>query len=120
MELVDIHGKPVIDSDGDKITITLLSADSSIYKSAVREQQNKLLNKKGRRGSSQLDMGLIEEISRKARAKITLTWSKGIVLDGEALECTSENAFLLYSNIAEVDDQVSEFVADRINFMRAS
>lgn len=120
LELVDLYGKPILNSDGDKITITLLSADSPIYKAAVREQQNTLLNKKGRRGTSQLDMEVIEGISRKARAKITLAWSKGFILDGKTLECTFENALLLYENIAEIDDQVSEFIADRINFTKAS
>lgn len=120
MEVVDLHGKPALNSKSDPITITLLSADSPKYKQTVREQQNKLLNKKQRRNSAQLDMEVIEKISREARAAVTIAWSDGFILDGVELECTEANALMVYENIPEIDDQVSEFIADRINFMKVS
>ena len=69
MEVVDLQGKPVLNSDKEKITITLLSADSPAYKKVMRERQNELLNKKQRRGGNSLDMEVIENISKRMSIK---------------------------------------------------
>lgn len=120
MEIVDLQGKPVLNSEGNKITITLLSADSPKYKAVIRSRQNELLNKKQRRNGTQLDMEVIEQISREARAAVTVAWSEGFLFDGKELECNSVNALKVYESVPEIDDQASEFIADRVNFTKVS
>ena len=52
-------------------------------------------------------------------AKCTTDWA-GIVVEGETLDCTYENAVKLYGRFAWIMEQVDEFVADRANFTKAS
>ncbi|SFS42233.1 hypothetical protein [Brevundimonas viscosa] len=107
-------GQPVLQEDGAAVTITLLGDDSDELVKFDRQLVNRSL-----RGGQPITAELAEakEISRLARA--TVGWS-GIVLDGEVLKFSEENAKKLYKRLRWLRQQVRVFVADRANFMKAS
>jgi len=49
--------------------------------------------------------------------RCTLAW-RGIVYEGEALECNPGNARRLYAALPWLREQVEAFIADRANFLK--
>lgn len=107
-------GQPVLQEDGSPVTITLLGDDSDELVKFDRQLVNRNL-----RGGQQITAELAEakEINRLARA--TVGWD-GVVLDGEVLNFSEENAKKLYKRFRWLRQQVRVFVSERVNFMKAS
>lgn len=101
------------------MTITLLGQDSKVYRKIQLAKQQAALNRisKGKRAVD-LDAEKLAEDSIDDLVRLTTGWA-GFMLDGTALECTSENVRKVYTEWAWIREQVQEFVADRSNFFRA-
>jgi hypothetical protein len=116
MEVVHpVEGTVLKDDNGQPITITLMGADSEKAKKRQRAEVNKRL-KSGR--NNKITAEELEENGVNLLALCTLSWS-GIKLDGQLLECTAENAAMLYQRTPWLREQVDAFVGDRGNFLKA-
>lgn len=96
------------------ISIRLAGADSDLYQKAQRAGVNKRISK--RRRTPLTPEELVEE-SYTLLAKISLGWT-GVVLDGEALPFSFDNARMLYKRFPWIREQVDQFTADRGNFLQ--
>lgn len=106
-------GEPIYDETGEPVGINLLGKDSKEYRSSQRAISNRRLNRKG---NAAITAERIEAEANEVLAKCTKSW-KGIVLNGESLECNFNNAKNLYATVPWVKEQVDEFVAERANFL---
>lgn len=107
---------PLATADGHALTLTLAGRDSERYRRLERAATNRRL-KSARRGTV-----TAEEIEAEALDMLvgcTLAWS-GIVIDGQALDCTPENVRRAYTRLPWLREQADAFVADRGNFSKAS
>lgn len=105
-DLTDDKGKPV--------TITVLGANSREFRQKV-DQMNR--RHQQRRKNETVTLAEAERRAAELLASITKSWS-GVVWEGKALECTEENAEMLYKALSWVRTQVDEFVGDAGNFFK--
>lgn len=107
-------GQPVTQDDGAPVTMTLLGDDSDLLTKFDRITTNAHL-----RGSQAITAELAEtkQINRMARACVG--WN-GVILDGNPLEFSEENARLLFKRFRWLRQQAAMFISDRANFLKAS
>lgn len=107
-------GQPVLQDDGKAVTLTLLGDDSDALVKFDRITANAHL-----RGSQTITAELAEakQIGRLARACVS--WD-GVVLDGEELKHSEDNAKVLFKRFRWLRQQAAMFVSDRANFLKAS
>jgi len=116
MEVVHpITGEPLLDSNGEKVTITLLGVDSTVMRQAMSDRAKKQLAAKSKQSIS-LDEA--EKMSAELLAKITLSWS-GLTENGQPIEFSYANAVDLYTKYSWIRQQVDSFTTDRANFYKA-
>lgn len=115
LELRDASGAALLKDDGSPITITLLGADSDVYQKASNALTNRALRNRGKVQIT-AESALTDQIN--LLAKVTTGWD-GIGIGEPETPFSEENAKRLY-RISVVREQVSEFVADRGNFAKAS
>jgi len=96
------------------IRIKLAGADSDLYKKAERRVRNRNVSllKKSKNG---LSAEIVEASAMEMLLGATLDW-EGVTWGGAPLECTPENARMLYDKFGFIRDQVDEFIGDRNNF----
>lgn len=116
LELRGPTGAPVMQDDDRPVTITLLGADSDVLTRVANQQTNRYLRDRGA-ASMTAEGAIANRIEYLAAA--TVAWS-GIKVDGEILECGRDEAKKLYRRFPFIRDQVSAFVDDRANFLKAS
>ena len=106
---------PLLDSAGNEITLTLAGSDSDAYRQATREAANRRLAVARRTPmtADETDVELLEILVR-----CTLSW-RGVVMDGETLDCTPANARRLFARLPWIREQAEAFIADRANFIRS-
>lgn len=104
----------VLTDKGKPVTITVLGADSKVFKDAVKARTRRALGEK----KQKIDLDKTERENAELLAKCTLQWS-GIEEDGKKLDCTFENAVQVYLQYSWIRDQVDEAIGDRANFMQA-
>jgi|SRR5581483_2279004 len=99
------------------VRITLLGADSPRWRAAQAEKVNRRLSEAsaGRRAANIEDA---DEDAIELLAAATIKW-EGVELDGKALECSTENACVLYRRLPWLREQADRFIADRANFLPA-
>ena len=101
------------------VTITLAGTDSKLWRSAVREFNQRNLKRAVNPGDmvgqafDQLDKNREDLL-----ASVTLSWIN-VELDGKLQECTHANARKLYKAYSWLLEQVNLFVGDRANFFRS-
>jgi len=100
--------------DGEPITITLLGRDAPEYRRFMRNTANAAM-RKGKNNRASIEQ--LEQQSADLLAAVTVAW-ENVVLEGEALECTPDNAARVYRELPFVREQVDEFVEDRSNFLK--
>lgn len=107
-------GQPVLQDDGSPVTLTLLGDDSDVLVRFDRITTNEHL-----RGSKAITAELAEakQINRLARACVG--WS-GVVLEGEALKHSEDNAKALFKRFRWLRQQAAMFISERANFLKAS
>jgi len=96
------------------VTITILGPDAD----KVRKYQNDMLraSMKKRKGG-QLDPADLEKRLTTQMANAIISW-EGVLMDGEVLECTRENAMELLNRHSWLRDQLAGFQQDRANFSK--
>ncbi len=97
------------------MTITVAGPDSIHAKNFDRTVINRRL--KGRKTKA-LDAGEVQEAAVKKLAACTLSWT-GVVDGGKVLECTRENALLVYNRLPFIAEQVAEAAGDRAVFIKS-
>jgi hypothetical protein len=103
------------------ITITVLGKDSDEFQSVTRAQSKKRmarLNKGGFRAATIITPEEIEQDAISLLAACTKKWS-GVVVEGNAIECTTANATMLYERFPWIREQVDVAIGDRANFIKA-
>lgn len=110
---------PVTDEDltdgkGKPVTITVLGSDSREFRRKVDE-----INRTRQRKRGNMSLAESERAASELLAAVTKSWT-GIEWEGKVLECTPENAEMLYRERSWVRQQVDEFVADVGNFSQTT
>lgn len=117
-----LDGQPLLDRDGKEVTITLLGPDSAKYRALTRENVRKRLERRAQ-GAVPLTVEEVDEVendSIEILAVCTASWSGVNTPQGEAIECTVDNARKLYLNYPVIREQVDAFIGNRANFIQAS
>ena len=102
---------------GESVVITLIGQDSKSVQKLVHKITNRKLARTFKRGrgisikAEQIDTDALEIL-----ATCTKAW-EGIVVDGEKLQCTFENAKKVYERFPWLREQVDDFTTDRANFL---
>ncbi|MGB1215639.1 MAG: hypothetical protein ACPG4X_19875 [Pikeienuella sp.] len=126
-------GEAITAPDGKPMTIQVLGRDSKVYRDILHQRQK--LTLQTLKGDASIDMADLEKQSTDLLAACTVAWSwmgdpasfdaavdtKG-KLDPKkikALECTRENAAMIYSRFLDWREQVDAFVHERANFTPA-
>lgn len=107
-------GEDLCSDDGKPITITLLGSDSSEYRKRIRATANQRINSRKKRTVEQIEQESIDML-----AAVTQGWS-GIVVDGEKVSFSQDEAKKLYRRFSWITEQVDEFVSDRSNFLTSA
>lgn len=114
MELCHPVTQETLKGDDDlPITITLHGSDSSVFRAAVREYGNRKLSK----GAKKQTVEEIDQATTRILAKATVSWSDNFVVNGDALDCTMQNAEKIYADYSWIREQVDAFVNERANFL---
>jgi hypothetical protein len=104
-------GVPLLDKDGNPVTITLSGRDSAAYEKAEREAIDRRLSTDGAPDPV--------IVAAEFMAKCTTGWS-GIVFETKDIPFDFERAVSLYKRMKWLRDQIDAFVATRRNFTKAS
>jgi hypothetical protein len=110
-----VEDSPLTKDDGSPITITLVGSDSATFKRAMQVQADRRLKSNNRRSIS---MQSIEDDAIDLLSAATIGWD-GIVVDGEELPFSNENAKALYERFPWIREQVNAFIGERANFLKA-
>jgi hypothetical protein len=113
-----VTGEPLLTEDDKPITLTLLSADSDEYETAMHDAQ-----RSAARAAAQTD-GIADPAGTTRRAVAVLVrcvvgW-ENIIVDGEELEYSRSNAGTLLTKVKFIREQVSKFISNRANFLEES
>lgn len=106
-QVLDFDGKPT------GIVIKIVGVDSDIYNTFQREQLDKMLADRASEGTKAPDP-LDAEVSMLAAC--TLGWS-GLVLDGQELPFSDENAKMLYRRFAWLRNRIDRAIGNRSLFL---
>lgn len=105
--------------DGSAITITLAGTDSERHRRAARAATNRRLKNSTGRRQNTLTAEEIEGDGIDLLVASTIGWD-GVMVDGQPLAYTPDNARKLYKRFSWVTEQAEAFVAERGNFLKAS
>lgn len=106
-------------ASGRAITIRLAGQDSERYRKADRQAANRRLNVAPGQRRVTLTAEGMESDATALMVACVIGWD-GVQLDGQSLDCTPDNARLLFKRLPWVLEQVRAFVEDRGNFLKAS
>lgn len=98
------------------IKITLAGADSDIYRKTVNKSVNKRVQRMKPGQSMPFTAEEQEESGISLLAACTLAW-EGVLVDGQELPCSKDNAKALYRRFPWIREQVDTFIGDRANFL---
>lgn len=113
-------GSPlVIPESGDPVTITLTGVDSSRYQKIVNEQINRRLKNASTTRNTQATAEDLMRENIDVLVACTVAWT-GISSRGANLECTPDNARVVYARLGWLRQQAKDFIEDRANFLKAS
>lgn len=110
-----VEGTVLKDASGQPVTITLIGSDSD----KVRKRQRLEINKRLKRGNrAKITAEELDEDAVNLLSLCTVSWS-GIEFESKTLDCTAENASMIYQRLPWLREQVDSFVGDRGNFLKA-
>lgn len=108
-----ITNEPLVDEDGP-VSITLRGADSDLYRAGQQGLLESLVE------GLTSDRGKPKAVARSTRIELmadcTVGWSN-IIVGGERVTFSRDNAVKLYTDYPWVLDQVQAFVNDRQNYL---
>lgn len=116
MEVRDANGAPLLQEDDRPVTITLLGKDSEVFTKHEAHVTNLRLAQGTR---VKLTAEALNADALAGLARCTVAWD-GIGIGEDSTPCNFENAKRLYTMFPDIKDQVSRFVDDRANFLKAS
>ena len=102
------------------ITIRVLGKDADEFVRVNRAQHKKRMakmTKGGFRAGSSLSAEEIDQDGLALLAACTKSWV-GVVVDGKAVECTIDNAVMIYERFPWIKEQVDIAIGDRANFIK--
>ena len=111
----------LVGEDGKtRAIITVQGSDSKAYRDFIRAKTRDRLQKAEREGqmAQALNFDGAEQEDAELYAEITTGWS-GIEGDAGELAFTKDNAIKLYLEQSWIREQISKFVNNRANFLRA-
>ena len=100
-------------------SITLAGVDSDVYQKAQRENQDQMFRQMERgRGprASRLSGDEIQAQVQHVLARCTMAWD-GVAWEGRDLDCSYQNARMLYERLPWLRVQVLNWTEDRANFL---
>lgn len=103
------------------ITIHVLGKDSDEFIKVSRAQSKKRLakmTKSGFRNTSPVPVEEVEQDGIALLAACTKSWV-GVIVEGKAVECSVENAKMIYERFPWIREQVDTAIGDRANFIKA-
>lgn len=106
----------LLGSDGEPLWIDVHGADSKVFRKAVNQYGNRKLKKK----KNNTTMEEVESTANGILANAIAGWSGNFLYDGEALECTYENAVRVLEETPWLKEQVDAFAQDRSNFLASA
>ena len=95
------------------VVINLYGQDSKVYQKASKKNLNTILKK----GAKNTNADQVEARSLDLLAACTESWIE-LDWEGAPLECTFENARMIYKERAWIKEQVDEHLGDRANFLQ--
>lgn len=98
------------------VTITVVGVDSKAYKKKRHELTTKQLGAvmSGRKNKAKSALSPDDQIHLTACCVVD--W-QNVVLGGDLLPCTPENAFMVFKRVELVHEQVQDAIEDRANFI---
>jgi hypothetical protein len=111
---------PVLDAEGQEVTLTLRGRNSSVVQEARDQFNAERLERAAREGSKPLSAEELRENELRVLGAATVGWS-WTELDGAAFPCTAENVrkFFTDPRFAWVREQARGFVENDGNFLMA-
>ncbi len=104
------------------IVINVLGKDSDEFQRVSRAQSKKRMAKLTKGGFRPQNMTPppeeLEADGIALLAACTKAWS-GVVVEGKALDCTTDNAAMVYERFPWIKEQVDAAIGDRANFIKA-
>jgi hypothetical protein len=104
------------------ITINVLGKDSDEFQKVSRAQSKKRMAKMTKGGGFRVTPTIpVEEIEQDAIALLaacTKSWN-GVVVEGKAIDCTTDNAVMIYERFPWIKEQVDIAIGDRANFIKS-
>ncbi|CAB4122368.1 hypothetical protein UFOVP32_13 [uncultured Caudovirales phage] len=110
---------PLLDKNGDPVTITVLGPDSIKYRSLSRAQVRKRVQRAAA-GNMEVNFEEDEGDALDILVACTIAWTGVNTPAGDAIPCTPEAVRNLYTVYPVIRDQVDLFSAQRVNFTKAS
>lgn len=104
-------GETLYSDGGEPVSITVLGSDSSEYRKRLRSAANGRINSRKKQTIEQLEQDGIGLL-----VAVTTGW-RNIVVEGQNLEFSPEEARRLYEKYPWIREQVDEFVNERANFL---
>ena len=102
------------------IIIRCAGPDSDAFNRANRKMQDKRLHQSMKGGKRRMSSEDLDEDTIELLAACTLSWNEHMVVDGERVEFSLDNARMIYRRFPWIREQVNRFVGDRSNFFRGS
>ncbi|MDI6742661.1 MAG: hypothetical protein QMD11_07965 [Smithella sp.] len=107
------------------IIIHVLGKDSDEYQQIIYAQNDKRVEMKiknagtylTRRGYAGISTEEVAQGGIELLAGCTKSWS-GVVLDGISIDCTYDNAIMIYKRFPWIKEQVDTAIGDRANFIK--
>jgi hypothetical protein len=96
-------GEEFVGSDGLPIVVTIKGRDSASWQNKATEISRRNEVKYKKKGAPSK---VVEQNLKEILATVTASWTPNIILGGEILECTYDNALELYSLPNAISEQL--------------
>lgn len=108
-------GEPLIQENGEPVTIRLIGTDSKAWRNKNRDFQRARIAKMARGRSKKIDYTVSDDEACEMLAICTMGWA-GMKQDENEIEFSEEAAFNLYMEHNWIREQADTFINDRANF----
>ena len=98
------------------MTIKLAGTDSKLWRQARREAGRRAMDSARDGGKSNV-LEMSDKTAAFTLSRVTLSW-RNCEFNGKSLQCTQENAAMLYEKLPWLREQVDRFVSNRSRFFR--
>jgi len=112
-------GDPLLDDEGNPVTLTLWGPDSTVVKTITSRHRKKFQNEAAKKGdmTSMFSLEYGMKLQHEKAVASVAGW-KNIGYEGKELKCTEENVRMIFEQAPWIEEQVKMFIIDRANFMK--